>query len=142
MVAIGDNEPVFVSLHCILKSGRNKNIRLRWMGFGPGAEVGDHGKGVRAVHPVDADDIIAIQVRGNAGDQGVGGPAEEGNIYHSAALVPWARDSGRQAVGEETGFAALTVNSPDAAGERCGDIQVRAGSDGTTLELLQTCDQS
>jgi len=141
MVAVGDNEPVFVSLHCILEAGRNKDRRLRQVSFRPGTNVGNYCEGVRAIHPVDADDIVALQIRSNAGDQSIGDPAEEGNIYHPTALKERVRDSGGKAAGEESCFAALSVNSPYASGEWRGHIQVRAGTDRTALEFVQTCNQ-
>ena len=60
------------------------------------ADVGDDGEAVRAVHPVDADHVGAADVDGpTSGDQRVRGPAEEGDIDHSAAEP---ERSGRAAV--------------------------------------------
>ena len=95
----------------------------------------------RAVHSVDADDVVAPEVRADAGDQRVRGPADEGDIDHPAADEERARDAGRQPAGEERDGAGLRVDAPDAAGERRGDEQRPAGADGTPLELLQARDQ-
>jgi formylglycine-generating enzyme required for sulfatase activity len=87
MVPVGDDEPAAVGNDRILEARGDEEVRGRRMGDGPGAEVGHDGKAVRAVHPVDADDIVQarIEVRANAGDQRVGGPVEEGDIDHPTA---------------------------------------------------------
>ncbi len=141
MVPIGDNEPVFIGLQRVLETGRDEEGGVRQVGFGPGADIGNNGKAVRAVHAVDADDIVAFEVRGQAGDQGIGRPAEESDIDHPAADEEQVRDAGRQTAGEESGVAALAVDAPDAASQRRGDIQVAAGADDTALQLLQTAGQ-
>jgi serine/threonine protein kinase len=63
-----------------LETGFEEDFRRRRIGYGERAEVRDDGEAVRAVYAVDADDVVALEVRPDAGDQRVGGPAEEGEL--------------------------------------------------------------
>ena len=137
VVPVGDEEPAAEGFDRVLEAGGDEEVRRRRIGHGERAEVRDDGKAVRAVHSVDADDIVALEVRADAGDQRVRGPADEGDIDHPAADEEQVRDAGRQPAGEERDGAGLRVDAPDAAGERRGDEQRPAGADGTPLELLQ-----
>jgi hypothetical protein len=141
VVPVGDEEPAAEGFDRLLEAGGDEEVRRRRMVFGPRAEVRDDGKAVRAVHSVNAYDVIALEVRGDAGDQRIRGPAEEGDIDYPATDEEEVRDAGRQPAGEERNGAGLRVDTPDAAGERRGDEQRPARADGTPLELLQACYQ-
>src|SRR5512133_2098571 len=138
MVPIGDQEPAAVGLNRVLEAGWDEEVCCRRMGYGPRTDVGHDCETVRAIHPIDADDIMAAEIRGDAGDQRVRGLVDKSDINHTTADEIQAREACWQPAGKKRDGSSLRVDAPDAACERRGDEQRPAGTDGTPLQLLQT----
>src|SRR6266498_1625495 len=91
MVPICNEEPVVEGFDCVLESARDEEFSCWRMGYRPRPDVGYDAKVFWTVHAVDADDIMAPEVWGDAGDQRVRGPAEEGDIDYPATDEVQAR---------------------------------------------------
>src|SRR5580765_1991186 len=60
MVPVCDDETVAVGFDRELEAGGHEEVRHRGMGNGPRAEIRHDGIAIRAVHPVDAYDVVTI----------------------------------------------------------------------------------
>ena len=58
VVPVGDEEPAAEGFDRVLEAGGDEEVRRRRIGDGPRADVRDDGGAVRAVHSVDADDVV------------------------------------------------------------------------------------
>ena len=88
VVPVGDEEPATVALHRVLDSGREEDVRVRRIGDGKRSDVGDDAAAVRAVHAIDAVDVVLNPDRwewvADERDQRVRGIADERDVHRPA----------------------------------------------------------
>ena len=137
VVPIGDQEPAAEGFQRVLDSGRDVERRVRRIAQGERADVRDDGEAVRAVHPVDADDVAAADVGADEGDQYVRGVADERDVDRPAE----ADDRPRQTAGERRDVPRLRIDARDPAGRAFGDVQRATGADGAARASLQAREQ-
>ena len=90
VVPVSDEEPATVERHRVLDSGHEEDVRLRLIGDGERADVGDDGAAVGAVHAIDAVDVVVNPDRWewvtDERDQRVRGIADERDVHRPAKV--------------------------------------------------------